>query len=440
MDFLNLLIYIFAGTLLASVLSIVPALHIYNVAGIILILSITFKGLIPTDALPVFMMSMIVTYSFLNTIPSIFLGAPDDSTIFVVLPGQKYMLEQRGYEAAVITSIGGLAGIILLALATPFAFYVFPKVMRIISPHMFWILGLILVYMVMSEWPKGMERAKTRIGKFWDAWKSLSAGILTLILSGFLGIIIMNKSLLPLEISFQGVMPAFVGLFATPWIITNIISKIEIPEQHIAKSVDLTGSIIARGSAAGFLGGIFAALFPIVTGGIGGLLAGHATAQRDERIFVLSQGVSKTVYYVGAFLLFFVPALHITRGGLAWMISPLYTPHSVNDYWIALAAMLISGGLAFILVLLYSRLIIKLIERVNYKLISWVVLGILILIIFVLTGPMGLLIMTVATAIGLIPVMFNSRRMNCMGVLLIPVMLNMAGLGPKISKLLRLLR
>ncbi|RLI93128.1 MAG: hypothetical protein DRO92_04670 [Candidatus Altiarchaeales archaeon] len=440
MDFLNLLIYIFAGTLLASVLSIVPALHIYNVAGIILILSITFKGLIPTDALPVFMMSMIVTYSFLNTIPSIFLGAPDDSTIFVVLPGQKYMLEQRGYEAAVITSIGGLAGIILLALATPFAFYVFPKVMRIISPHMFWILGLILVYMVMSEWPKGMERAKTRIGKFWDAWKSLSAGILTLILSGFLGIIIMNKSLLPLEISFQGVMPAFVGLFATPWIITNIISKIEIPEQHIAKSVDLTGSIIARGSAAGFLGGIFAALFPIVTGGIGGLLAGHATAQRDERIFVLSQGVSKTVYYVGAFLLFFVPALHITRGGLAWMISPLYTPHSVNDYWIALAAMLISGGLAFILVLLYSRLIIKLIERVNYKLISWVVLGILILIIFVLTGPMGLLIMTVATSIGLIPVMFNSRRMNCMGVLLIPVMLNMAGLGPKISKLLGLLR
>lgn len=437
---MNLLIYIFAGTLLASVLSIVPALHIYNVAGIILILSITFKGLIPTDALPVFMMSMIVSYSFLNTIPSIFLGAPDDSTIFVVLPGQKYMLEQRGYEAAVITSIGGLAGIILLAVATPFAFYVFPKVMRILSPHMFWILGLILVYMVMSEWPKGMERAKTRIGKFWDAWKSLSAGILTLILSGFLGIIIMNKSLLPLEISFQGVMPAFVGLFATPWIITNIISKIEIPEQHIAKSVDLTGSIIARGSAAGFLGGIFAALFPIVTGGIGGLLAGHATAQRDERIFVLSQGVSKTVYYVGAFLLFFVPALHITRGGLAWMISPLYTPHSVNDYWIALAAMLISGGLAFILVLLYSRLIIKLIEKVNYKLISWAVLGILILIIFVLTGPMGLLIMTVATAIGLIPVMFNSRRMNCMGVLLIPVTLNMAGLGPKISQLLGLLR
>ncbi|MBN1899682.1 MAG: tripartite tricarboxylate transporter permease [Spirochaetes bacterium] len=437
---MGLLLYVILGTLISSVLSLIPALHIYNVAGIILIISISFKSLIPTEALPVFMMSMIVTYSFLNTIPSLFLGAPDDSTIFVVLPGQKYMLEKRGYEAAMLTAIGGLAGIALLVLVTPFSFYVFPKVLRILSPHMFWILGLVIVYMVMTEWPKGMEREKTRLGKFWDAWRSLAAGILTLILSGLLGIIIMSKSLLPLEISFQSVMPAFVGLFAVPWIITNIISNTEIPSQFISKSVDLNGSIIARGSAAGFLGGLFAALFPIVTGGIGGLLAGHATAQRDERIFILSQGVSKTVYYVGAFLFFFVPTMHITRGGLAWMISPLYTPRNVNDYYIALGAMLLSGGIAFFLVKFYARLVIKLIERVDYQTISWYVLFILVAIVFLLTGTIGLLIMIVATWIGLIPVMFNSRRMNCMGVLLIPVTLNMAGLGPKISKFLGLIR
>ncbi len=440
MNFINLLIYTIAGTLIASMVSIIPGLHIYNVAGIILVFSVTFKNIIPTNILPVFIMSMIVTYSFLNTIPSVFLGAPDDSTIFVVLPGQKYMLEGRGYEASVITSIGGVIGILLLVLATPFSFYVFPKVIRILSPHMFWILGLILVYMVMTEWSNGMKRAKTRFGKFFGAWKSLAAGILTLILSGFLGIIIMNKSLLHLKISFQRVMPAFIGLFAIPLIITNIISKIEIPAQHISESINLDGSLIARGSAAGFLGGIFAALFPIVTGGVGGLLAGYATAQRDERIFVLSQGVSKTVYYVGAFLLFFVPTLHITRGELAWMLTPLYTPHSANDYWIALGTMLISAALAFILSLFYSQLVIRLIEHINYRLISLVVLFILVIIIFLLTGPIGILIMIVGTSIGFIPVMFNSRRMNCIGVLLIPIILNMAGLGPKILKFLGLLK
>ncbi len=440
MDFLNYLIYILAGTFIASVLSLIPALHIYNVAGIILLLSFSFPSLLPPDMLPVFMMAMIVTYSFLNTIPSIFLGAPDDSTIFVVLPGQKYMLEHRGYEAAVITAVGGLAGIVLLILATPLAFKVFPKLMRILSPHMFWILGLILVYMVMSEWPKGSDRAPTALGRMWDAWKSLLAGLLTLVLSGLLGFVILNKSLLPLQMSFQGVMPAFVGLFATPWVLTNILSKVDIPKQYLSKDVDLNPALIGRGAAAGFLGGMFAALFPIVTGGIGGLLAGHATAQRDERIFILSQGVSKTVYYVGAFLLFFVPTLHITRGGLAWMISPLYTPHTINDYWLAVGAMALSAGIAFFLVLYYSKLIIKLIEKVNYRTISIGVLIFLIGIIYGLTGWMGLLIMTVATFIGLIPVLFQSRRMNCMGVLIIPVMLNMAGLGPTISKFLGLIK
>ena len=83
--------------------------------------------------------------------------------------------------------------------------------------------------MLMSEWPKGGYRG-TPIKKFLDAWGSLSAGILTFFLSGFLGFIIMNKSLIPLKTSFQGIMPAFVGLFAVPWIITNIISRKKIPK------------------------------------------------------------------------------------------------------------------------------------------------------------------------------------------------------------------
>ena len=45
----------------------------------------------------------------------------------------------------------------------------------------------------------------------------------------------------------------------------------------------------------------------------------------------------------------------------------------------------------------------------------------------------GLLIAIPATAIGLIPSLFGSRRMNCLGVLLIPITLNMAGIGASIA-------
>ena len=135
----------------------------------------------------------------------------------------------------------------------------------------------------MAEWPKRGERGSTRWMRLWDAWKGLGAGILTFALSGLLGIILFYKSPVPTEIAFQNLLPAFIGLFALPWILENIFSGTEIPPQHIARSVDAPPGAIASGIFSGALGGLFAAFFPVVTGGVGGYLAGHATAQRDDR-------------------------------------------------------------------------------------------------------------------------------------------------------------
>ena len=104
-----------AGATVASVLSIVPALHIYNVAGFIVLAMGALGEFVPPQLLAMFFLGLITGYAMLNTIPGIFLSAPDDSTVFVVLPGQKYLLQQRGYEAVVLTGIGGLGGIAVLA-------------------------------------------------------------------------------------------------------------------------------------------------------------------------------------------------------------------------------------------------------------------------------------------------------------------------------------
>ena len=50
----------------------------------------------------------------------------------------------------------------------------------------------------------------------------------------------------------------------------------------------------------------------------------------------------------------------------------------------------------------------------------------------------GMLVMLAGTGIGLVPIMFHSRRMNCMGVLLAPAILRMAGLGPVVARWLGL--
>lgn len=440
MDVPHVVFWTVAGTLCSSLLSLMPALHIYNVAGIVIIFTMGAgtSALIPAEYIPVFMMSMVVGWAILNTIPAIFLGAPDESALFVVLPSQKYMMQGRGYEAAALTGLGALAGIVAMLLASPIFFRALPKLRAITRPHQFWILGLIITYMLMSEWPKGSGRQRTGWGRFVDGWKNLAAGLLTFMLSGILGFFILNKPLVPIQYAFQNIMPAFVGLYAIPWVISNIFSKTEIPPQYICKAADVDMGFWSRGGFAGFIGGMIAAFMPVVTGGIGGFIAGHATAQRDDRLFVISQGASKSVYYIGGFLMAFIPGYYRTRGGMAWMLKPFYQAHGFEDYWRIMGVIMLSGGLSFLLLLFFSKMMIRVINRINYRSLSVVTFFLMVGVVYYLFGWMGLALMTVATGIGLIPVYYHSRRMNCMGILLLPITLNMGGLGPSVARFLGL--
>lgn len=434
-----LLLWAVGGALVAAVLSIVPALHVYNVAGFLLLATATYGELILPEALAFFFLGMVTGYAILNSIASIFLSVPDDSTIFIVLPGQKYLLQRRGYEAIVLSGLGGLGGILVLVLLTPFTSNVLPMVRAVLTPHMAWILWTIIAYMLISEWPKGSDRAPAGIRRWWEGWKSLTAGLVTFFLSGLLGFVLMYRSPVPVTVGYQSLLPAFIGLFAVPWVLQNIIARTEIPPQHYCRSVDANASVLLRGTLAGSLGGLFAAMFPLVTGGIGGFLAGHATAQRDERVFVISQGASKVVYYVGGFLFFFAPGLQRVKGGMAAMLSTIWGGTTPQFYLLAVGAIVLTGVLSFFLSLALTRLVVAVLARVDYRWISVATLAILLTIVIGMTGLGGLLVCAVATGIGLIPPLWGSRRMNCMGVLLLPIALSMTGVGDTVAGWLGLL-
>ncbi|MCX8067077.1 MAG: tripartite tricarboxylate transporter permease [Anaerolineae bacterium] len=455
-EFLRALLFAFLGALVAAPLSLLPAIHIYNIAGFLLMASVFLGPFLAPEEMAMLFLGMVTAYSVLNTIPSVFFSAPDESMVFVVLPGQKYLMQGRGYEAAVLTGIGSLGGIAALLALTPFASALFPALKAILQRHLHWILWSVIAFMLLSEWPKGSDRAPAGWRRWWDGWRSLTAGLATFFLSGLLGFVLMYRPLLPVHVAYQNLLPAFVGLFAVPWVLQNLLAQTVFPPQYIARSVDATPGLVLRGVFAGTLGGLFAAFFPVVTGGIGGLIAGHATAQRDDRLFILSQGASKVVYYVGGFLLFFIPGLLLTRGGMAWMLSTLWRPYGPYFFYQAVAAILLTGTLAFFGLLGAARVVARLVERVNYRTLSAGVLVFIVVVIFAVpalgewassrdgiaalqAGLAGLAICAVATGIGLIPVLWGARRMNAMGVLLLPIALNMVGAGPTVAGWLRLL-
>jgi putative membrane protein len=434
---------VLTGTVLSCFLALLPGLHIYNVMGLAALFLYSLHGTgiasMPEVYIP-FMIGLVTGWSVLNTIPSVLLGAPDESAIFTVLPGQKYLMTGRGYEGTMMIGAGSLIGIFMLIfLMGPLAPKYLPVVRYVLNPHMHWILWVIITFILMTEWPKGGNRGPAGWRKFFDAWSTLSAGLLTFLLSGVLGFLLLYRTPVSIDNAFQNIMPAFAGLFAVPWCLLNAISGAKVPEQYLCDTLNLNGDLLLRSGIAGGIGGGFAAFFPVVTGGIGGLLAGHATAQRDERVFMMSQGVSKVVYYTGALLLFFVPGLYLTRGGGAWIIKGLYAPRTPGDYCLALGSIALSGAVSFLLMSPLTKWTLKLMKKVDYRLISVFSLCIIIALVFSITGWTGLFVMAVGTGIGLIPVLFGSRRLNCLGVLLLPIACNMSGIGEPVAAFLRLL-
>ena len=440
--FLIVLASVVGGTVVSSLLACLPGLHVYNVMGALVLGILALQGTawaIPPEVFVPAMTGMVVGWAILNTIPSVLLGTPDESALFTVLPGQKYLMSGRGYEGTMITGLGSLAGAFFLVLVVaPCAPRYLPVAQEVLKGHMHWVLWIIITFMIMSEWPKGGNHGKAGWAKFFDAWKTLLAGLATFVLAGLLGFVLLTASPVSHTVAFQNIMPAFVGLFAIPWCLLNMISAADVPPQRLAKSLDLAGDVILRSVWSGGLGGGIAAYFPIVTGGVGGMLAGPACAQREERVFIMGQGVSKFIYYVGAFLLMFVPGLNLTRGGGAWMVKTLYVPAGLSDYYLVLGSIAVSAGLSYLAMEPLTRLTVRFVSRFNYRHVSTVALAIIVLMVFLMTGWIGLFIAAVATGIGLLPVLFGSRRLNCLGILLLPIACNMSGFGSKITAFLGL--
>jgi len=432
-----------AGAVLSSLAACIPGLHIYNIMGLLALLAYHVSAgghAVPAEIALPFSMGLVAGYSVLNTIPSILLAAPDESAMFTVLPGQKLFLSGRGIDGVMLTTAGSAAGLLLiLLLLGPTAPLLLPSIKTVLQPHTHWIIWCVIVFMLMSEWPKTKPLGQAGWHRFFDSWKSTGAGLLTFLLAGILGFILFFTPVLDAEVAFQNLLPAFVGLFTIPWLLLNIASNLNPPPQASAPSIKIDSGSVIRGTFAGALGGGFAAFFPVVTGGVGGLLAGHATAIRSDKTFLISQGASKLIYYVGGLLLFFVPQLGMRRGGGAWIISGIVTPYGYYEYFMALTAIAIGGAVALLMVAPLTRLTLTAINCIGYRLISSAAFVITIVIVVVITGLDGLAVMAVATGIGLLPVLFGARRMNCLGVILLPMACSMSGVGTAVAHWLGLI-
>lgn len=437
MDVLACLLCAVAGTCAACVASCLPGLHVYSVAAMILLLVNAAPGGV-SERWVMLLVGMVVGYAIASAIPAVLLSAPDETFAWIVSPARSYLLRGRGYEALGLTVTGGLAGLWLLIAMAPVAGRALSSVRGLLAPHLHWIIGALALFLLLSEWPRDPTRGATALARMLWAWMPLGAGLAVFLLSGLLGCVLHLRTVGSLSMAFQSLAPAFAGLFAMPWIVQQLTAGETIPQQHISKSLDTGLSPLVAGVAAGGLGGLVAAFMPGVTGGLGALVAGHATAQHDERAFLIGQGATKVVYYVGALVLFLAPGPPLVSGGMASMLAPLYTPRTEREYRLAIALVAVCGGLAALLALGLGRWAAQLAGTYSARGLSVGVLVTLVAMVGITSGLGGVLVLLAATGVGLIPAVFGCRRANCLGILLLPMLLDATGATPLVARWLGL--
>lgn len=138
MDLFSILLFAIAGSLIGCVTGLVPGLHVNTIA--LLFLSVTssfFPFLSSFGSNPYLILSSLIvaaslSHTFLNIIPSTFIGAPEEDTALVLLPAHAMLLEGNGYKAISLSAIGSLGAVLFsflilipfrFLLGAPFNFY-----------------------------------------------------------------------------------------------------------------------------------------------------------------------------------------------------------------------------------------------------------------------------------------------------------------------------
>ena len=95
----------------------------------------------------------------------------------------------------------------------------------------------------------------------------------------------------------------------------------------------------------------------------------------------------------------------------------------INILILFLCVALIAGGVATFLTLYVSKIFSAIMNKINYSLLSIFIILFISVMVLYFSGFNGLLILIVATSIGLIPNIVEVSRSNSMACLLIPIIL-----------------
>lgn len=383
---IQFIFFILSGIVFGTLTGLIPGIHI-NLLSIFLIYLSSSYFINPLYSL-IFLMSLSITHTFVDFIPSIFLGCPDSDTELSILPGHKLLKNQRGYEAVHLSNLGGLIALGIMI------FLIFPSI--ILIPKIYMAIEKIIPYLLLTI---------IFLTVFYEKRKISSLKII--LLTGFFGLIINYSN------CSQPLLPLLGGLFGTSNIILSIKNKTKIPPQIITKSkINLF-----RPTLASILSAPICSFLPAVGSGQSAIL-GNLLIKQSPKQFLILIGIINTL--VMSYSLITLYLINKTRTGTMVVIKELIQNLDKKYFILLVFIVLISGVLAYFVTEHLTKKISKNFNKINYTKLSYFILFFISLITVLISGVVGLIILILSTLIGIYCIKQKVRRTHMMNALTIP--------------------
>ncbi|VVB80535.1 Tripartite tricarboxylate transporter TctA family protein [uncultured archaeon] len=394
MEALIVIIAIVLGIIFGIIAGLTPGLHTNLIASILLLLtSLALKYFSPI-ILIIFIVSLSITNIFLEMIPSIYLGAPDEETALSVLPGHELLLKGKGHQAVFLSALGGLSGIIILLIVSPIFFIFLPSTYPFFEKMMLWLLVWICIFIIKD-----------------NKQKILAA--IFFIFSGIFGFASLN-----LNIS-QPLLPLLTGLFGTSGIIFSLNGKTNLPNQE-AELEKLDKKSFFRPILASFLVSPICSFLPGLGGSQAAIIGSKIAGELEREQFLFLNGSINIALMGLSFVTLFL--INKSRTGSAAIISQI-GQITFRELLIILALILVISMISFYLTLIISKNIANKIGNWNYRKISISILIFLVALTGIISGVLGLLVLLTGTCLGLSCQYYGLRKGILMGCLLIPTII-----------------
>lgn len=399
MIFLEALIAVLIGIAFGIFTGLVPGVHINLVSLLLVSVSSYFLGFTSPLVLGVFIISMSITHTFLDTIPSIFLGAPNEDTALAVLPGHKLLLQGKGYEAVKLSVIGSLLCLIISIIIIPFAIPFLPFVYGIVEPYIGWLLLAISIFMIMKE------KSKKR---FW--------GFYVFLISGIMGLIVLSWPNLN-----QPLFPMLSGLFGLSVLIVSLFEKVTIPRQRISDTIRIPKAKGIKALFGATISGSLIGIFPGLGSAQAAILSMQLVGELGIYAFLVLIGGINMVNFMFSLVTFYT--LQKARNGAVVAISEIMKSFSISEMIVFIGASLLAAGIAVFLTLKIAKIFALIMTKISYSKVVLAVISFVTALVFYFSSWQGLLVLLVSTSIGIIPNLLGVKRSLAMGCLMLPVIL-----------------